>query len=114
MEFVEYYRIIRRRIWIAVVLAALAAAIVVVARLLPQEIDYPASGRVLVHEAAQRDIALTENQVLVGTPENPERFWRDLDQFVGSRFMLQAASEEMGIAPQEAGEQLRAARAEQI
>lgn len=114
MEFVEYYRIMRRRIWIAIVVAGLATAVVVVARLLPEEVDYPASGRVLVHEAARRDLQLVDNQVLIGMPDDPEQFWQDLDQFISSRFVMQAAADEMGITYAEANEQLSPARAEQL
>ena len=58
MEFIEYYRIIRRRIWIAALMAGLTAAVVVGARLMPQETTYPAAGRILVHEIAKRQVRL--------------------------------------------------------
>ncbi|MFW6156838.1 MAG: hypothetical protein ACOC7J_05940 [Armatimonadota bacterium] len=114
MEFVEYYRIIRRRIWIAIVLAALTSAVVVVVRLIPEEIDYPATGRMLVHETAQRQVRLVDNQAMMGMPEDAQQFWRDLNQFVASRYVMQAAADEMGISPAEATEQLEPARAERI
>ncbi len=114
MEFVEYYRIMRRRIWIALVLAALTSAVVLVARLVPEEIDYPATGRMLVHETAQRQVRLVDNQAMIGMPEDAQQFWRDLNQFVASRYVMQAAAEEMGISPGEASEQLEPARAERI
>ncbi|MGI5817283.1 MAG: hypothetical protein ACOX9R_04220 [Armatimonadota bacterium] len=114
MEFIEYYRIIRRRIWIAIVIAALTSAVVVVARLLPEEVVYPATGRVLVHETAQRQTRLRGNEVIIGSAEDDQRFWQDLNQFLGSRFVMEAAAREMGIPLGEALGQLQPPRAERI
>lgn len=113
MEFIEYYRIIRRRIWIVVVLAALTTAAVVVARVMPQEVNYPATGRILVHEAAQRQVQLVGNEAIFLVPEEGI-FWADLNQFLYSRQVMEAAALEMAITPGEAFEQLKPAQAERI
>lgn len=113
MEFIEYYRIIRRRIWVIVVLAVVTAGIVVASRLLPQEVRYPASGRVLVHEIAQRQVGLAGNEAVIAIPEDAV-FWDDLNEVLFSRQVMDAAAQEIGLAPGEALEQLQAPRAERI
>lgn len=113
MEFIEYYQIIRRRIWVIVVLTVVTSAIVVGARLMPQEIQYPASGRVLVHDIAQRKVALSGNEAVIGVPEDAT-FWDDLNQVLFSRMVMEAAAQEIGLAPGEAGEQLQSPRAQRI
>lgn len=106
MEFVEYLQIIRRRIWIAVVMAGLTAAVVVGARLMPEEKTHPAAGRVLVHELAKRQIVLQGNEVVVGQPQEEGAFWNDFGQFAGSAQVRQVAAQEIGLAPGEAQQQL--------
>ncbi len=114
MEFIEYYRIIRRRIWIAVGMAALTAAVVVGARLMPKEVAYPAVGRVLVHEIAKHEVQVTGNELQIGIPRDEDRFWNDLGQFVSSTQLLQKAAADIGIVGSEAERRLEHASAGRI
>lgn len=97
MEFIEYYRIIRRRIWIAVVMAALTASVVVAARLMPKKVIYPAAGRVVVHENAKREVHIVGNELRMGVPQREEGFWSDIRQFVHSALILETAAADIGI-----------------
>ncbi len=114
MEFIEYYRILRRRIWIAAVMAGLTAAVVVAARLMPQETTYPAAGRIFVHEIAKRQVRLQGNDLQIGQPEREEEFWSNFGQFVSSTQVLQTAATDIGLAAGEAARQLERPRAERI
>ena len=114
MEFIEYYRIIRRRIWIAVGMAALTAAVVVGARLMPKEVAYPAAGRVLVHEIAKREVQVAGNELQIGMPREEERFWNNLGQFVSSTELLQRAAADIGIVGGEVERRLKHASAGRI
>ncbi|MGC9317997.1 MAG: hypothetical protein ACP5KN_08180 [Armatimonadota bacterium] len=113
MEFIEYYRIIRRRFWIALVMAGIAAAAVVAWRLMPQETAYPALGTILVHDVAKRDVLLQGNEVQIGQPEEGQ-FWSNFTSFVGSTEMLRSAAEEIGISVEEASQQLEPAQLRRI
>lgn len=114
MEFIEYYRIIRRRIWLALLMAGLAAAVVVAARLVPKETVYTAAGHVLVHDLAKRQYLLQGNELIIGLPQNEDEFWANLSPFVGSRFVLEAAAADIGISSAEATEQLEPASAQRL
>ncbi len=98
MEFIEYYRIMRRRIWIAVVMAALTASVVVAARLMPEEVVYPAVGPVLVHEIAKREVEIAGNELHIGIPQDEDGFWSNLGQFARSALVLERAAVDIGIA----------------
>ena len=114
MEFIEYYRIIRRRIWIAVGMAALTAAVVVAARLMPEEVVYPAAGRVLVYEIAKREVQVAGNELQIGPHGDEGRFWNSLGQFVRSTRLLEAAAADIGIVGGEVERRLEHASARRI
>ncbi len=114
MEFIEYYRIIRRRIWIAVVMAALTASVVVAARLMPKEVVYPAVGRVLVREIAKREVEIAGNELQLGHPREEDRFWSNLGQFARSALVLERAAVDIGIAGGEVERRLEHAEARWI
>jgi capsular polysaccharide biosynthesis protein len=114
MEFIEYYRIIRRRFWIALVMAGITVAVVIAARLMPQETTYPAAGRILVHEIAKREVRLAGDELAIGQAQDEGAFWNDFSQFVGSTQVLQTAAADIGVTADEAARQLQAARAERL
>jgi len=114
MEFIEYYRIIRRRIWIAVMMAALTASVVVAARLMPKEVVYPAVGRVLVYEIAKREVEIAGNELQLGPPREEDRFWSNLGQFARSALVLERAAVDIGIAGGEVERRLEHAEARWI
>lgn len=114
MEFAEYYRILRRRIWLVVLTAGLAAAAVLATRLLPHETVYPADGRVLLNDIAVRDVFLRGNDLAIGRPEEDGPFWNTFAQFVSSRHVLEAAASDLGLVLAEAEDELEPATAERI
>ena len=114
MEFVEYYKIIRRRIWIAVVMAAITASVVVAARLMPQETVQPAAGRVLVHEVAKRQVEIAGYELRLGPPADEDLFWNNLSHFVHSSAVLAAAAADVGIVGGEVEQQLAHAEARHL
>ncbi|NLO07079.1 MAG: hypothetical protein GX131_14735 [candidate division WS1 bacterium] len=114
MEFVEYYRILRRRIWLVVLTAGLAAAAVLLTRLLPQETVYPADGRILLHDVAKREMYLQGNDLFIGPLDNQGEFWNGFSQFVNSRYVFESAAAELGISSPEAEEALEPAQAERL
>ncbi len=114
MEFVEYYKIIRRRVWIAVVMAAITASVVVAARLMPKETVQPAAGRLLVHEVAKRQVEVAGYELRLGPPADEDLFWNDLSHFVHSTAILQRAAADVGIVGGEVEEQLAHAQAHRI
>ena len=114
MEFVEYYKIIRRRIWIAVVMAAITASVVVAARLMPQETVQPAAGRVLVHEVAKRQVEVAGYELRLGPPADEDLFWNNLSHFVHSTAVLARAAADVGIVGGQVEQQLAHAQARRL
>ena len=114
MEFIEYYKIIRRRVWIAVVLAAITASVVVAARLMPKETVQPAAGRVLVHEVAKRQVEVAGYELRLGPPADEELFWNNLNHFVHSTYVLATAAADVGIVGGEVERQLAHAQARRL
>jgi len=114
LEFVEYYKIIRRRVWIAVVMAAITASVVVAARLMPQETVQPAAGRVLVHEVAKRQVEVAGYELRLGPPADEDLFWNNLSHFVHSTAVLASAAADVGIVGGEMEQQLAHAEARRL
>lgn len=114
MEFAEYYRIIRRRGWIAVVLALLTTSMVVAARLMPKREMHPAVSRVLVHEVAQRQVRVVGDELRIGGPERADRFWEDLAQFARRTNVLERAAADIGVLGGEAQDRFQVLHARRV
>ncbi len=114
MEFIEYYKIIRRRVWIVVVMAVMTASVVVAARLMPKETVQPAVARVLVHEAAKRQVEIAGYELRLGPPQDEDLFWNDLAQFVQSAAVLTRAAAKLGIVGDQVGQQLTHVQARRL
>jgi len=89
MEFLEYYQIIRSRIWIAIMMAAAAFVVATVYQLLPPA-GWPAYGRMEANSAmASRQIDVQGQKA--GFVQDPE-FWGTLEQVVtGPGLVAEAA-----------------------
>jgi uncharacterized protein involved in exopolysaccharide biosynthesis len=81
MEFIEYYQIIRSRIWLAIMMAAAAFVVVTVYQVLPTS-SWPAEGQMSASQEAAWDLQWSGNNV--NMIEDRE-FWGTLEQFVTSR-----------------------------
>lgn len=83
MEFVDYYRIIRERVWFPVLLAVLSAAVVVVLRAIRPPEPSAATGALSINTAALRRPEVADGAVSMAEPE-----WRviarEVTQVVGS------------------------------
>ncbi|MGD9498362.1 MAG: Wzz/FepE/Etk N-terminal domain-containing protein [Armatimonadota bacterium] len=94
MEFLEYYRIVRDRIWIVVLLAAVAAIVVIVYSVLPPS-SYSARGQILVQPEAAVWMQRSGNQV---EPVARRDFWLTLIQVArDEQAVLYPAAERAGI-----------------
>jgi len=93
MEFLEYYRIIRDRVWIVVLTASVAVVIVGVMSVLPPS-EYTARGRILVHGEASLIMRRTGDRV---GPESLRDFWYTLFQVLGSDMVLYRSAQQAGI-----------------
>lgn len=114
MEFIEYYRIIRRRIWIAVVMAAIIASVVVATRLVPRETVYTGVGRLLVHDIAKRRVSVAGNELFIGLPDRGEQFWNEIRQFVSSTELRRMAAQDLDIVGVEVESRLKRAEVRQL
>jgi len=100
VEFVEYYKIIRRRIWLIVMLAVIAAAPVVIVRLVQPGATHRAQGALLVHDAAKRNISFTGAELQIAAPtgrDAGQMFWSNLDAFIGSHYFLTTVAAQINI-----------------
>ncbi len=93
MEFLEYYRIIRDRIWLVILTAAIAAVIVIVYWIIPPS-EYTAEGRLLVHGEASLIMRRTGNEVGVSSSRD---FWQTLFQVLRSDYALKMSARDAGI-----------------
>ncbi|NPV45562.1 MAG: hypothetical protein HPY69_01285 [Armatimonadetes bacterium] len=102
MEFIEYYQIIRSRIWIAVMMAAAAFTVVTVYQLLPNT-SWSAEGQLGVRPEALGVVQSSGNTANV--VQNRE-FWGTIEQFVTSRDIrertIAAAQQQAIIEPYQA------------
>lgn len=103
MEFLEYYRIIKDRIWIVILTAALAAIIVIVQRAIPPS-EYTAQGRLLVHREAQMIMGRTGDRVSVSSMRE---FWFTLFRILASDHALATSARDAGITDQRVIRRLR-------
>ncbi len=94
MEFLEYYRIIRDRIWIILLASSVAAVIVIVYSVIPPS-SYTAKGRIVVRPEAALIMQRTGNEVRVAAMRD---LWQTLFQFLESREVLYLAARNAGIS----------------
>ena len=94
MEFLEYYRIVRGRIWIVIATALVAAIVVAVYLVIPPS-SYTARGRILVHtEASIMTVRVGDN---VQTTRD-EGFWYTLFQVLETDTVRLRAAQAAGIS----------------
>lgn len=94
MEFLEYYRIIRDRVWIVIAGAAVAAIIVVIFSIMPPS-EYTGRGRILVREEAFMIMRRSGDSV---TPASMGRdSWYTLFNVLASDSVLYRSAQEAGI-----------------
>lgn len=88
MEFLEYYRIVRSRIWIVMATVTIAVIVVGVYLVLPPS-EYQGEGRIYVHEEASIIMTRTGNNV---APGRSEGFWYTIFQILESDSVLYPAA----------------------
>lgn len=82
MEYLHLIRVLRARIWLAILGASLGALVVVALWLLPSNKPvYTARGRALVQRSAQRTIDMRGDQLIIDYPESDAGFWASLITF---------------------------------
>jgi uncharacterized protein involved in exopolysaccharide biosynthesis len=96
MEFIEYYQIIRSRIWIAIMMAAAAFVVATVYQLLPPS-GWPAYGRMQANEAmAARQVDVQGQKA--GFTQDPD-FWGTLEQIATGPWLLDQAAQRIQLDP---------------
>ncbi len=93
MEFLEYYRIVRGRIWIVIATALVAAIVVGVYLVIPPS-SYTARGRILVHTEASTMTVRVGNNVQTTQDQG---FWYTLFQVLETDTVRFRAAQEAGI-----------------
>ncbi len=110
MEFLEYYRIIRDRIWIILLAASVAAVIVIVYSIVPPS-SYSAKGRIVVRPEAALIMQRTGNEVAVGRTPN---LWQTLLQLLQSQEVLYRAASRAGITDPQVVRELKPIKGRQL
>jgi len=104
VEYVEYYRIIRERIWLVIVLGGIGfLAVIAMQAFVPKE--YMAEGAIKVQDAAKVDITLRGRELTIGIPTDRTRlgaFWANLLLEASGRKLLDFTMRELGMAAQAA------------
>lgn len=95
MEFLEYYHIIRSRIWLAFTMAAIVLVVVTVYQMLPPS-RWQAEGRITV-DPGMADMQVRREGDRIEFAHDRD-FWGTLEQFVGLRAIVEAAAREVGIS----------------
>ncbi len=103
MEFIEYYRIVKDRVWIVVLVASVAAIIVVVYSVVPPS-EYEARGRIRVYGEAA--LVMTRTGDNAG-PSALRDFWYTLFQMLNSDHVLYLSAQEAGITDPRAIDNLK-------
>jgi uncharacterized protein involved in exopolysaccharide biosynthesis len=94
MQFLEYYQIVRERVWLALLTMALGAGIVIAIQLLPEG-TFEATGSLYVSPNAQQEAQQSGNDVGIGGLG--EEFWATLGDIISSRYVIEQAARETGI-----------------
>ena len=98
MQFLEYYQIIRERIWLALLTMALGAGIVIAIQLLPEG-SYQAVGKMYVSPNAQQEAQQAGNDF--GLAGLGDEFWQTLQDSMGSRYVIEEAARQIGLQSQD-------------
>jgi len=110
MEFLEYYRIIRDRIWIILLASSVAAVIVIVYSIVPPS-SYSAKGRIVVRPEAALVMQRTGNEVTVGAMRD---IWQTLLQLLESQEILYRAAARAGISDPQVVRDLKPIKGRQL
>ncbi len=94
MELLEYSRVIRERIWVVILCVGLCVGLVLVYLARPVT-RFEAGGTLRANEGANRFLLLVGSTVQLSQSQT---FWPTLEQVGGSRELLRAAAEQVGIA----------------
>ena len=98
MQFLEYYQIIRERIWLALLTMALGAGVVIAIQLLPEG-SYQAQGKMYVSPNAQQEAQQAGNDFGLGGLG--DEFWQTLQDTIGSRYVVEEAARQIGLQSQD-------------
>ena len=109
MELLEYYYLIRQRIWIVILGISTALAVVLVYQLLPPA-ERQATGRLQVYEGGN-DVLVYRAGELAARPA--ENFWRSFETLIESREILDGAATRAGLTGPEIRARLKPLQAEQ-
>jgi uncharacterized protein involved in exopolysaccharide biosynthesis len=102
MEYIEYYRIIRQRIWIAVMIAVLAGAVVLGMYLRPRaEKSYVGRMVIAVNDAAMRTVALQGDVLTIGSPADDKTFWGSFIELAQGRLLPEAIARAVPKVPED-------------
>jgi len=93
MEFLEYYRVVRERIWIVLVTTGVILLMVIIYQLTPPS-TYEATGSLRVYETANQFVTQRADTVVVG---GSRLFWDTLLQVGRSRELVREAAARIGI-----------------